>query len=239
MNGRQSLKIAGLGLAATAAAAGAGYAALVVLNRARYGSVKPSADGAKDSLLDRFIPEPEVVEHHQIDIDAPADVVLSTAKAMELLKSPLIRAILKTRELALGGHPDTRPHPTTLLEQMQSIGWVILSERPGREIVMGAVTQPWQAAPIFRSIPADEFVAFKEPGYVKIAWTLRSDPLDDRRARFHTETRVCTTDAEARQRFRKYWSLVAPGVELIRFAMLRPLKRAAEMRARRAALSSA
>jgi hypothetical protein len=47
---------------------------------------------------------------------------------------------------------------------------------------------------------------------------------------FHTETRVCTTDAEARKRFRNYWSFVAPGVEVIRLAMLRPLRRAAEAR---------
>lgn len=52
---------------------------------------------------------------------------------------------------------------------------------------------------------------------------------------FHTETRVCTTDAAARKRFRNYWSFVAPGVKLIRVAMLQPLGRAAERRMRKAA----
>jgi hypothetical protein len=232
MDGRQVLKTTGKGLAVGAAMAAAGYAALVVLNRARYGEAKGFADAVKDSLLDRFIPEPEVVEHHQIAIDAPADVVLATAKELELLKSPVIRAIFRARELALGGEPDTRPHPTTLMEQMQSIGWVVLSERPGREIVFGSVTQPWQAEPVFRSVPADAFKDFAEPGYVKIAWTLRADPVDDQHSIFHTETRVCTTDEYARDRFRTYWSFVAPGVELIRLAMLRPLKRTAEGRVR-------
>src|SRR6185436_17206499 len=116
------------------------------------------------SLLDQLIPNPEVAEHHQIDINAPADVVMATAKEIELLKSPVIRAILKARELALGGEPDDRDHPTALVDQMQSIGWVVLAERPGREMVLGAVTQPWQAAPVFRSVPAGEFLAFAEPG---------------------------------------------------------------------------
>jgi hypothetical protein len=49
---------------------------------------------------------------------------------------------------------------------------------------------------------------------------------------FHTETRVTTTDAEAKEHFKRYWSFVAPGVELIRLALLRPLKREAERRAR-------
>lgn len=235
MNGRQILKAGGRGLAVGAAMAAAGYAALVVLNRSRYGDVKASADSVKDSLLDNFIPEPEVLEHHQIAIAAPADVVIASAKQLELLKSPVIRAIFRARELALGGEPDTRPHPTTLMEQMQSIGWVVLCERPGRQIVFGSVTQPWEADPVFRSVPAEQFENFSEPGYVKIAWTLRADPVDDAHSMFHTETRVCTTDGQARERFRNYWSLVAPGVELIRLAMLRPLKRAAESRVRIAA----
>jgi len=230
MEGRQVVKSAARGIATTAAMAAAGYAALVVLNRTRYGNAKVLAAAAKDSLLNRFIPDPEVAEHHQIDIQAPADVVMAAARDMELLTSPVVRAIIRARELVLGGEPDTRPHPAGLLEQMQSIGWVVLAEQPGRELVMGAVTQPWQAAPVFRSIPADEFRDFAEPGFVKIAWTLRADPVDQQRSTFHTETRVCTTDADARARFRNYWSFVAPGVELVRMAMLRPLRRAAEAR---------
>ena len=230
MKGRQIIKNAATGVAAAAAMAAAGYAALVVFNRAKYGKVKGCADGAEHSLLDQFIPDPEIAEHHQIDVNAPADVVMATAKEMEFLKSPVIRAIVKARELALGGEPDTREHPTALLDQMLSIGWVILAERPGREIVLGAVTQPWQAAPVFRPVPAGEFRDFAEPGYVKIAWTLAADPIDETRSRFRTETRACTTDADARRRFRTYWSFVAPGVEVIRMAMLQPLRCAAEKR---------
>ena len=159
-------------------------------------------------------------------------MVLAAAKSLELLASPVIRAIVKARELALGGASDKRPHPTTLYDQMRSIGWVVLFERAGSEIVFGAVTQPWLAAPTFRSIPADQFREFCEPGFVKIVWTLRADHVDDERSIFHTETRACTTDAESRERFRKYWSFVAPGVKLIRVAMLQPLRRAAEQRAR-------
>lgn len=213
-------------------AASAGYAAMVAWNRVRYGKVSPSRQPCGSGLLDRFIPDPDVVEHHQIAIDAPADVVVATATQMRLLDSPAIRAIFRLRELAMGGEPDPRPHPSALLEQMRSIGWVVLAERAGREVVLGAVTQPWLAAPVFRSIPAGEFEAFAEPGYVKIVWTLQADPVDETHAVFHTETRVCTTDAAARDRFRNYWSYVAPGVALIRLALLRPLKHEAERRFR-------
>ena len=230
MTPREIIKNTARGLAVGAGLAAIGYGAMVAYHRARYGRVKGSAPAAEDSLIDNFIPEPEVVEHHQIGVSAPADVVLDTAKDLEVMNSPVIRAVFRLRELALGGEPDTRPHPTRLLPQMQSIGWVVLAEIPGREIVFGTVTQPWQAAPVFRSIPAAEFRDFAEPGYVKIVWTLRAEPIGESRSVFHTETRVCTTDAEARDRFRRYWSFVAPGVELIRLVMLRPLKHDAERR---------
>ena len=230
MNARRIVRTAAWGLAGGGAIAAAGYAALVIASHANYGDAKRSV-ARKDSVLDRFIPSPEVSEHHQIAIHAPVDVVMAAAKSLELLNSPVIRTIFRARELALGGTPDTRRHPTTLYDQMLSIGWVVLSEHGG-EIVFGAVTQPWVAAPTFRSIPADQFAEFREPRFVKIVWTLRADRVDDERSIFHTETRVCTTDAEARARFRKYWSYVAPGVRLIRFAMLQPLRRAAEQRVR-------
>jgi hypothetical protein len=230
MRGRTGLKSILRGLGSAAILAGAAYGGLVIYNRLKYGAVKPSPFEGKDSLLDRFIPEPEVVEHHQIAIGAPADVVMATAKEMQLLDSPIIRGIIRMREMAMGGQRDERQHPAGLLELMQSIGWVVLSEKAGREIALGCVTQPWQANPVFRPIPPDQYLAFGEPGYVKIAWTLRADPIDEHHSTFHTETRVCTTDSRARERFRTYWSFVAPGVEVIRVAMLRPLKRAAEAR---------
>lgn len=231
MTARQVWKSTARGILVGGGIAAAGYAAVVAYNRMRYGKASVARD-VTPSMLDRFIPTPEVVEHHHIDVAAPADIVMAAAKDLELLKSPLIRGIIKARELALGGKPDTRPHPHTLLAQMQSIGWVVLAERACREIVLGSVTRPWEAAPVFRSVPAAEFASFSEPGFVKIAWTLRADPVDAGHSVFQTETRVCATDPEARRRFRRYWSFVAPGVGLIRLAMLRPLKRAAERRAR-------
>ena len=225
--------IAGAGLAA------AGYAGLVAWNRFRYGKV--CRRGETGGLLDRFIPSPEILEHHHTDIAAPADVVMEAARSLTLLQSPVIRGIFKMRELALlgaealaksaGGEADTRVHPGGLVEQARSIGWVVLAERLDREIVLGAVTVPWVANPVFRSIPAGEFEAFREPGYVKIVWALRADPLDSGHTVFHTETRVSTTDAQAQRRFRRYWSFVAPGVELIRVAMLKAIRKDAERRA--------
>ena len=97
--------------------------------------------------------------------------------------------------------------------------------------IFGAATRPWEANPVFREVHPREFAAFAEPGYVKIAWTLRADPLSPRESVFRTETRVTATDATARAKFRRYWSLVSPGIIAIRWVMLQPVKREAEREA--------
>jgi hypothetical protein len=125
-----------------------------------------------------------------------------------------------------------------LLAHVLALGWGVLAEVPGREIVVGAVTKPWEADVVFRAMSAHEFASFREPGYVKIAWTLRADPLDDDACVFRTETRAVATDAFARATFRRYWAVFSPGIALIRRVSLGPVKQEAERRAREAGARS-
>ena len=99
----------------------------------------------------------------------------------------------------MGSSPDTTSRPQGLLDATLAMGWRVLADAPGREVVVGAVTRPWQANVIFRGISPEAFAAFREPEYVKIVWTLRVDPLDDEtRCRFCTGTRAVATDADGR-----------------------------------------
>jgi hypothetical protein len=192
-----------------------------------------------DPLLDRFMPEFEVSERHRVRVAAPPEITLAAAADVDLQQSPVIRAIFRTRELVLGAKPDNVTRPKGLLAQMTSLGWGVLAEEPGREIVAGAVTQPWMANVVFRALPPDQFREFQEPGYVKIVWTLRADPVGAGESIFRTETRVVTTDAAARAKFRWYWARFSPGIVLIRRVMLGQLKKEAERRARRGVRSPA
>ena len=106
---------------------------------------------------------------------------------------------------------------------------------PGREIVVGAYTQPWHQDVTFTPLSPDEFAAFDEPGYVKMVWTLAAEPLGEGMSTFITRTRVVATDPEARRKFRLYWAPMSAGIILIRYAGLPLVKRQAERRARAAA----
>jgi hypothetical protein len=214
--------------AASAAVAGLGYAALAGSAWLRFGRASRARTLEEhDPLLDIFVPRYDVVERHHIAVDAPAAVTLACARTLDATGAWLSRAIFKARELALGAE-SVPPPAGGLVAVMQHIGWRILAEEPDREIVLGAVTRPWEPNPVFRSVPAGEFAGFDEPGYVKIAFTLRADVVGDTASVFRTETRAVATDARARTLFRRYWAMVSPGVALLRVAMLKPIKAAGE-----------
>ena len=162
------------------------------------------------------MPDYEVVERHHIRVCAPAPVTLAAAREQNLFELPLVRAIFKGRELVLGATPGERVQSRGLLAQVQSLGWGVLVDVPEREVVVGAITKPWEPNVRFRALPPDEFAAFREPGYVKIAWTLRADTVDETISVFRTETRAIATDPVARERFRRYWALARPGIAMIR-----------------------
>jgi hypothetical protein len=208
------------------------YAAYMGFRWLRYGHpVHPSAEDS-DPLLDRFMPVYEVVDRHHKCIGAPAAITMAAACDMDLQTSAIVRSIFKCRELILGSGTHHVQHSQPLLAQVRALGWGVLAEVDGREIVFGALTQPWVANIVFRALPPDEFAAFRQPGFVKIVWTLRADPISADESIARTETRVATTDPAARARFRRYWSFFSPGIVLIRRISLGLVKTEAERRAR-------
>jgi hypothetical protein len=226
---RRTWRVVGGGIGAVTLF-GLGYVATRFL---RYGHVRKRP--GPPTLLDRFLPECEVLERHETRVAAPADVTFAAAREMSLAGSPVVRAIFRGRELLMRSSPDERPTdrlPQSLIDEVLSIGWGVLAQESGREIVLGTVTQPWKGNVQFRALPPDEFAAFDKPGFAKIAWTIRAEPLGLETSRFCTETRVATTDAEARKRFRRYWTMVSPGVRLIRRESLRLVRADAERRYR-------
>jgi hypothetical protein len=181
-----------------------------------------------DPLLDRFVPAYDIAERHAIRVQAPAATALTSAKALDLQQSFPVRMIFRAREIVLGSVAGEAARPHGLIAETRALGWGQLAEVPGRELVMGAVTQPWRAKVTFRAVSADEFARFHVPGYVKIVWTLRTDPQSDGTSILRTETRAVATDAYARHRFRWYWARFSPGIILIRLVALPAAKVDAE-----------
>lgn len=231
MSVRACIRTTTAGLFAGIGIAAGSYAALVAITWIGFGRLRRlRRKYQRDPLLERFVPDYDVVERHSILVNAPPEITLTAACDHELRNSVLIDAIFRVREGVMGSKPDELLRPGGLLAQMTALGWGRLAEVRGREIVMGAICRPWMADVVFEALPADEFADFWEPGYVKIVWTLRADPVGHGESVFRTETRAVATDAAARAKFRWYWAKISPGVWLVRQLLLRPLKKEAERR---------
>jgi hypothetical protein len=109
------------------------------------------------------------------------------------------------------------------------MGFVLLGERPGEQIVLGVVGRPWKP----RGDGLDSldgpasFRAYDRPGSVRCVWDFVAAPTASG-TRLSTETRIAGTDAAGTRTFRRYWRIVMPGSALIRRDILRAVALRAE-----------
>jgi hypothetical protein len=223
---KRALKVVGGAVAAAAGIYG-GYVATTYL---RFGRVSGKAQ--RNPLLDEFIPEHEICERHSVSVSSPAETTFAAARDISFHDSRIARTIFWLRALPgrLLSGPPTPTERRPVLDEVTALGWRELARIPGRQVLMGAVTQPWRQQVQFRGLPPEEFVAFRDPGYAKIAWTIEVRPAGPLSTVFATETRVVTTDPVSRERFRRYWAFLSPGIRIIRFEILRLVKAEAERR---------
>jgi hypothetical protein len=217
--------------AALAASVPVAFLAYAAAAWVRYGRVHPERH-PPDELLDRFLPHPEVDEYHELRVRAPADLTYAIARHIDLMRSPIVRTIFWLRAVPtmLHGEPFRPAGTRGLVEETLSLGWGVLAEKRHRELVVGAYTQPWHRYVTFHPLPPEEFAAFAEPGFVKIAWTIGATPLGPTESLVVTRTRAVATDPTSRRRFRLYWASMSAGIILIRHLHLPLVRREAEDR---------
>jgi hypothetical protein len=179
-------------------------------------------------LIDRFLPDYDVVEHHAVDVDAPVDEAYRAVKDVDLARSPVVLALLFARGLPHLFTGAVKPKRQLRLDDIVESGFVVLGEEPDRELVLGIVGKFWQLSSGVHRIEHDEFIGFDTPGFAKAAWNLVVSARPGGGSRVETETRVVSTDDEARRQFSRYWWLIGRFSALIRRVMLRNIKRDAE-----------
>ncbi|HZM60949.1 MAG TPA: hypothetical protein VFB85_14160 [Vicinamibacterales bacterium] len=195
-------------------------ASLLIMER----RLRPLRQGSPAS---QFVPAPDSSDAHEIVIHAPAAAVFECASNVDLGSLPLVRAIFWLRSKIIRDRPVDRV-PQGIVAEMRSLGWGVLRHEPGRLLVFGAATRPWQKNATFAAIAPEAFRTFAEPNLVKIVWTLEVEPLGPMLTRLRTETRAEATDAHARRIFTLYWVVFCVGIHFIRWNMLRAIRREAE-----------
>src|SRR5262245_31269273 len=149
------------------------------------------------ALIDELLPRFDEVERHERLVRAAPAAVWAALWRVDLLSSPVVRWLLKLRG-APGAllHPHRPPRPRVVtLRQVLDHGFVLLGERPEREVALGLVGQFWTLTGERLKLDASDFRAFDRPGYAKAVWDFRLTP-EGEATRLSTETRILGLDAE-------------------------------------------
>jgi hypothetical protein len=186
------------------------------------------------SPLDRVLPQFAHREVHATDVDASPEAVWAALHEVRSSDLPLTRVLTTIRGLGPGGGSGS------VMEAFVTRGFTILVDDPPRQLAAAGAGQPWAArgGESVRLADLDALAQFSRPGFVLMAMSFALEPLGGHaggRTRLTTETRVQPTDADAAQRFRRYWWVIRAGSGLIRRDMLRAVRRRAERAAAGAA----
>lgn len=171
-------------------------------------------------LIDEFLPVSDIATHHTIRVAASPDAVWRARETVDLADSRGIRLLYALRGIPAGD---------LTIDGMRRLGFEILAERPGHEIVLGLIGRFWTLRGDIQSIDPDRFAAFDEPNFAKAAWSFSVEGDGDGSV-LSTETRIVCTDAASLARFRRYWWVVGPFSGWIRMRVLRLIRDEAEAR---------
>lgn len=172
-----------------------------------------------DPLIDDFLPDYQFRERHARTVRRGPDTTLAAVMACDLGRSAVVRTLFRLRGLPTGA---------ITLRTMENVGFRILGQKDGRELVIGLMGKFWTlSGGIYRFAP-EQFRTLARPDLAKAAFNFRVLTLSGNSTRLTTETRVWCPTAYTRRRFRLYWFLIRPFSGLVRIEWLRMVKQQAE-----------
>lgn len=181
------------------------------------------------SRIDDFLPSHDFSAAYEIRITAPASIVYRCLLRSDFNEAWVVRLLMTLRTAE---RPPRNRVPCDLRQRLHATGFVVLAEVPNEELVIGVAGRFWRpdGGRCF-DLTAGDFVGFSRRGCAKAAWNFKlraESPMD---TVLSTETRIECFGRAALWKFRFYWSLVSPFSGLIRKAILRQVKTAAESQA--------
>ncbi|AEH39383.1 hypothetical protein [Halopiger xanaduensis] len=192
----------------------------------------PSVETDSSMLIDRHLPKYDVTTIRHVVVDADPETTYEAMLTADLLDTgPIVRAlgalrnaptVIARRIRGSSGAPP--PDRMRFIDVPETDEWMLLDETYGEEFVFGAIGKFWRPAIEWRQVESDEFSAFDEPGYAKLAIGLSIRPYGEDRTLLSYEARTATTDDRAHRNFRRYWRVIGP---FAGYLMSRTLKRIA------------
>jgi hypothetical protein len=174
------------------------------------------------SLLEPFLPEPRLIEIDHVDVAVPPAAAYAAFRHLDLGRSPLVRGLFWLRTLPDRLSGEAHGGVDLRLDAIagQGSGFRLLHDEPDVGFAVGAIGRVWELEIPFADVAPADFAAFREPGWAKVAWSLRAAPRGPSGARIVVEVRVGATDEESWQHTRRYFRLIGPFSRFIRHHLL-------------------
>ncbi len=194
------------------------------------------SDTHTPTLLDTVLPDYEFRDTVEEVIHASPKAIFSAMREAALAEKPLAQALAELRQLparlagVANGH-DSRLDPFIAIMLSGPQHNTVLAEEPEREIVFGAIgaLHDWFDQRLVQPLTLEEFIAFNQPNYEKLAISLRIEPgASPGRHRLVLEHRTHALDAESGRRFAAYWLGARPMGMLVAREFLNTIKQRAE-----------
>lgn len=175
-----------------------------------------------------YLPNPHRTEVDRISVKAPPAVAWEAARHFDMASIPWVRFLFDLRTLPerlLGRIPQDADRRLGVDQVVAGgTGFMMLEERPGEEVVVGAIGQFWHLNIPFADVSPEDFRNFAEPGWGKLAWAIIVEPQNGGSG-ISVELRITATDEASWRRFRRYFRLIGPWSRLIRRSVLKRLER--------------
>ncbi|MCA1726987.1 MAG: hypothetical protein LC722_04870 [Actinobacteria bacterium] len=173
------------------------------------------------TLLDQAMPEYQFRSRHQRHVAASPERVADAVERFRITGPAAVLFRLRGISLPSGSIRDV----------ISKVGFRVLAEEPGREVVSGINGQFWairETDHLESPEDLESFRAFDRSGWAQGAISIRVEPLPDGTTDLSTETRVRCVDDGARRKFSMYWGLIRIFSGWLRWDLLRTIARDAE-----------
>ena len=192
-----------------------------------YGEKKAARNATK---LDEWMPRWQVGEKHSIEIAAAPDKVFAAIHAVRADEILFFRTLVAIRRCGATGQESilNPPEEQPLLDVATRTSFILLTDDPPREIVVGTVIAAPREARATGKLESNFFLKNLRPGVALATMNFLVAPNGRSGSTVMTETRIYANTPADLRRFGVYWRIIHPGSDLIRRMWLRAIAERAE-----------
>lgn len=197
--------------------------------------VQPQHSSTSNAQLDRLMPVYSFNEYHEVNVNASLEETNEAFRITGVNDIPIVHALLKMRGIAdketdLSDRASNNQAGTNTFSTPDFNFFVVAPREYIAVMILKSniisIDKKTAAPPEISTL--EQFVAFHEPGYVKVTIHFRIGSTGPQETLLSTETRVEGTTKTDSYRFAPYWRVIYPGSAIIRRVWLDTIQKKAE-----------